>query len=93
MWKKIEVYNSRTDGYNCYDKNRLKIKGNTHLHFCKRCSSNNYTIKIKYEYSETNELYEQNIKEKENAFTWIRITLYCNNCHKKYPNFIDIETD
>ena len=33
------------------------------------------------------------INEPDNAFTWIWITLKCNNCGKTYKNIVDIETD
>jgi ribosomal protein L33 len=60
---------------------------------CKKCGSNNYSMNIKYEYPNKNELDMLGINEPDNAFTWIWITLKCNNCGKTYKNIVDIETD
>ena len=50
-------------------------------------------MNIKYEYPNKNELDMLGINEPDNAFTWIWITLKCNNCGKTYKNIVDIETD
>ena len=47
---------------------------------------------IKYEYPDIQELEELEITEIDNAFTWIWITLECNNCGTRYKNFVDCET-
>ena len=47
---------------------------------------------IKYEYPDIQELQELGIKDTDNAFTWIWITLECNKCGTRYKNFVDFET-
>ena len=47
---------------------------------------------IKYEYPDYQELMGLGITEMDNAFTWIWITLECNQCGKRYNNFVDFET-
>ena len=37
-------------------------------------------------------LKELGFKDISNAFTWITISLTCNNCGKKYKRFIDFES-
>ena len=59
---------------------------------CSRCKDNNFSISIKYEYPDKDELKELGFKDISNAFTWITISLTCNNCGKKYKKFIDFES-
>ena len=59
---------------------------------CIKCKSNDFKVKIKYEYTDINELDKLRKKEKDNAFSWIWISLECNKCGKKYKNFVDLET-
>lgn len=59
---------------------------------CSRCKDSNFSISIKYEYSDKDELKELGFKDISNAFTWITISLTCNNCGKKYKKFIDFES-
>lgn len=59
---------------------------------CSRCKDNNFSISIKYEYPDKDELKELGFKDISNAFTWITISLICNNCGKKYKKFIDFES-
>ena len=88
----IRIFDSSNDGYGCCDNrffsNVMPITFN-----CKKCGSNNYSMNIKYEYPNKNELGMLGINEPDNAFTWIWITLKCNNCGKTYKNIVDIETD
>lgn len=59
---------------------------------CSRCKDSNFSISIKYEYPDEDELKELGFKDISNAFTWITISLTCNNCGKKYKKFIDFES-
>lgn len=59
---------------------------------CKKCQDDNFSISIKYEYPNVQELENLGITEIDNAFTWIWVTLECNKCGTKYKNFIDYET-
>lgn len=53
---------------------------------------NNFSISIKYEYPDKEELKELGFKDISNAFTWITVSLICNNCGMKYKKFIDFES-
>lgn len=94
----IKVFNSLIDGCdaNCEDDNTPKIidKNNVKdkLFNCSRCKGNNFSISIKYEYPDEDELKEIGFKDISNAFTWITVSLTCNNCGKKYKRFIDFES-
>lgn len=94
----IKIFDSHFDGYdaNCEDDNTLRIinknKVKDKLFNCSRCKDNNFSIFIKYEYPDEDELKELGFKDISNAFTWITISLTCNNCGKKYKRFIDFES-
>lgn len=94
----IKIFDSHIDGYdaNCEDDNTPKIidKNNVKdkLFNCSRCKGNNFSISIKYEYPDEDELKELGFKDISNAFTWITVSLTCNNCGKKYKKFIDFES-
>ena len=94
----IKIFNSCIDGCdaNCEDDNTPKIidKNNVKdkLFNCSRCKGNNFSISIKYEYPDEDELKELGFKDISNAFTWITVSLTCNNCGKKYKKFIDFES-
>lgn len=87
----ISVFNSNCDGYE-----RIAEKQNTHTKTkvvnCKKCLHGNFSIKIRYEYPELQELEALEIATKDNAFTWIWISLECQKCKTKYKNFINFET-
>ena len=59
---------------------------------CLKCRNESFSVAIKYEYPDIQELQELEISDTDNAFTWIWITLECNNCGTRYKNFIDCET-
>ena len=87
----ISVFDSRCDGYEQCGKNQP-----THippkLIGCKKCQDGYFSVDVKYEYPDIQELEELEITEIDNAFTWIWITLECNRCGTIYKNFIDYET-
>ena len=91
----ILIFNSKYDGYdNIYGSAIDKYNYDYEMNFvqfkCSRCSSESFNIKIKYEYAGFDEI-ERN-ERSSNAFTWIWVTLECNQCHARYKNFIDYET-
>lgn len=88
--KTIPVFNSSIDGYEkCGEKQfaDAPVKG----FFCPKCNSTLFHVGIKYEYPGIEELDSLGISEKDNAFTWIRISLECNSCKAKYIHFLDYE--
>lgn len=88
--KKICVFNSRCDGYdNCDKFNNEDISTNKLTY--KKCNNNNFSISIKYENLDIDELKESKIKNIDNAFTWVWVSLKCNECGTKYNKFIDYE--
>ena len=94
----IKIFDSHIDGYdaNCEDENTPKIIDKNNVKGkpfnCSRCKGNNFSISIKYEYPDEEELKELGFKDISNAFTWITVSLTCNNCGKKYKRFIDFES-
>ena len=89
--KDISVFDSSCDGYEQCGKDQY-----THVPTkpidCKNCKNGSFSVGIKYEYPDIQELKELEITEIDNAFTWIWITLECNNCGTRYKNFVDCET-
>lgn len=89
--KTISVFDSDLDGY---EKSETKcdkfILAKPFV--CKRCIDNTFSVEIKYEYPDYQELIDLGITEIDNAFTWIWITLKCNQCGKRYCNFVNFET-
>lgn len=89
--KVIPVFNSSCDGYaQCENKQPTYVT--TNPIDCIKCRNESFSITIKYEYPDIQELKELEITEIDNAFTWIWITLECNKCGTKYKNFVDCET-
>ena len=77
--------------YDNYDSNQVsKVK--TSSLKCKKCLNNDFSICLKYEYPDVQELYEYKISDIGNAYTWVWITIKCNCCGSKYNKFIDLET-
>lgn len=90
----ITVFNSTCDGYeNVSEKRKASEPLNIDFEYrCGKCSENNFSIEIKYEYPDIKELKDLEISNIDNAFTWIWITIKCNHCCKTYKNFISFET-
>lgn len=86
----ILVFDSDSDGYD-----KCEEKQHTHIQMkpvkCKKCQNGGFSVGIKYEYPDAHELKKLEIPETDNAFTWIWITLECNECGSKYKNFVDCE--
>lgn len=90
--KIISVFNSSSDGYRQCGMKEKAICVSTQNIDCVKCRNKSFSVAIKYEYSDLQELQELEISDIDNAFTWIWITLECNKCGTKYKNFIDCET-
>lgn len=92
--KIISVFNSIFDGYGQCGKKPSNICVSTQLVDCIKCRSRSFSVTIKYEYPDAQEFQELEISDnnRENAFTWIWITLECNRCGTGYKNFVDCET-
>lgn len=89
--KVIAIFDSSYDGYEKCGKNQYTYMLTKPVD-CKKCRNRVFSVDIKYEYPDIQELKELGIAEIDNAFTWIWITLECNKCGTKYKNFIDCET-
>lgn len=89
--KVISVFDSNCDGYGLHEKNPYP-RFSARPIACKRCKNHDYSVGIRYEYPAIQELEALDISEIENAFTWIWITLACNQCGMNYRNFVDFET-
>ena len=89
--KVISVFNSSCDGYGKCEKKEMAHISPSPIN-CIKCRNKSFSVSIKYEYPDVQELKELEIEEAENAFTWIYITLECNKCRTKYKNFVDYET-
>ena len=90
--KVISIFDSSCDGYEQCGKGQPTHVPITKPVDCKKCRDRGFSIGIKYEYPDIQELEELEIPEIDNAFTWIWITLECNNCGTRYKNFINYET-
>lgn len=88
--RKILVFDSAAMGY---DREKETVKhGCGNPMKCRKCGENDFFVSIRLEYPDDSELQELDIPEPDNAFTWIRATLKCNTCGKKYDGFLDYET-
>lgn len=89
--KIISLFDSNCDGYEqCGKRQHAHIQKKNIC--CRKCLNAGFSVGIKYEYPTIKELEELGITEIDNAFTWIWITLECNNCKTIYKNFVDCET-
>jgi len=88
----ISVFDSSCDGYErCGKGQYTQIPAKPIV--CKACNNGGFSVCIKYEYPDIQDLKELDITEIDNAFTWIWITLECNKCGTRYKNFVESETD
>lgn len=89
--KVVSVFDSSCDGYEqCGDALYRYIK--TKPIDCRKCRNGGFSVAVKYEYPNIQELEELGISEIDNSFTWIWIMLGCNKCGTRYKNFVDCET-
>ena len=88
----IPVFNSSFDGYGQCGKKPRNRRESTRRIDCIKCRSESFSVAVKYEYPNLQELRELEISNTDNAFTWIWITLTCNGCKTEYRNFFDCET-
>ncbi len=90
--RKILIFDSSTDGFSNCEKKPNRNVSRLKSFDCKKCNKNNYTVKIKYEYSDIQELIEEGIENIDNAYSWIWVSLKCNECNSEYRKLIDFET-
>lgn len=88
---KIHIFDDAEDGYDNCTIIRKKDNKIRYPFWCKRCHHNRYQIVVSYEYPDFAELEDLHIRDKENAFTWITVSLRCAECHKVYRKIIDFE--
>ena len=87
--KELSVFNSAVDGYEpSGHKSTLSIP---QLLSCPKCSGHGFSVGIRYEYPDAQELEGLKIAAPDNAFTWIWITLKCRSCGTVYRDFISFE--
>lgn len=89
--KIISVFDSNCDGYEHCGKNQHTQIIAKPIN-CKKCRNDSFSMSIKYEYPDVQELEDLGITEIDNAFTWIWVTLECNKCGTRYKDFINCET-
>ena len=87
----VLVFDNGCDGYEgCRNKQHIHV---TTKHIkCPKCLGDDFSVVVRYDYPNIEELDELEIPEIDNAFTWIWITLECNKCGTIYKNFVDCET-
>ena len=90
--KVIPIFDSSLDGYGQCGKKRKNTCVPTQLVDCVKCRKESFSVTMKYEYPDVQELQELESNDIDNAFTWIWITIECNTCGARYKNFIDCET-
>jgi hypothetical protein len=91
--EEIQVYNNRTDGYdNCFKVTPPKPLLVLNDLFCSNCHEEYYSIEITFEYQSKEDLENDGVKDFQNAFSWIWITLKCSTCNRIFKNIVDIET-
>ena len=88
--KMISVFDSSCDGYEQCGKDQYTSVPTKPID-CKKCGNGGFSVGIKYEYPDIQEMEELGMTEIDNAFTWIWITVECNNCGTKYKNFVDFK--
>lgn len=91
--KVIPVFHSDFDGYGQWQTAPGRICVATHPVNCVKCHGDSFSVTIKYEYPDVQELQELEIRNIDRAFTWIRIALACSRCGARYKNFVECETD
>ena len=84
----INVFDSETDGFYHFQGVREQNDPNERF-YCERCHKETFTIRVKYEYAGLQEMKNLGKNEPENGFSWIQISLQCNNCLKKYTKLLD----
>ena len=89
--RRILLFDSEYDGYDNAEKEATLNKRTT-IPFCCKCDSEEFSVKVRYEYPSMDELQELGISNSNNAYTWIWVSLTCMKCGQRYTDFIDFET-
>ena len=89
----ILVYDAGSDGYdNCFSgagETSFSTAGSVQ---CMKCGGEIFSIDLRLEYPDRQELADLGCTNPENAFTWIWISLTCAKCGKRYTDFVSYET-
>ena len=92
------LFDNNLNGYsNCFEKKNLDIskdKLKSYKKFlCRSCKNDKFDVSLFFEYIDEDVLKEEEekIQDYSNSYQWIRISLKCCNCGKKYKNYLDYE--
>lgn len=89
----ILVFDARFDGYdNCFSgtgETSFSTAGSVQ---CMKCGGGIFSVELRFEYPDRQELADLGCTNPENAFTWIWISLTCSQCGKRYTDFVSHET-
>lgn len=92
------LFDNNLNGYsNCFEKKNLaiskdKIKSYNKF-LCHSCKNEKFDVSLFFEYIDEDVLKEEdeNIQDYSNSYQWIKISLKCCNCGKKYKNYVEYE--
>lgn len=88
--RNILVFDNASMGYDRQSETAKPGCGNPMR--CRRCGENNFFVSICLEYPDDQDLQDLDTPDTGNAFTWIRVTLKCNNCGNKHSKVLNYET-
>lgn len=88
----ISLFDNKSDGYERQFNMQNERTIARRSFCCRKCEHGGFAVRIKFEYPDIQELRGLGLTDIDNAFTWIWITLKCNNCQAVYKNFLDCET-
>ena len=91
--KEIPAFDSDYNDYVCCEKKIHHGSTAAKPIKCKKCGDNNFSVGLRYEYPDIQELTNLGIVEADTAFTWVWVTLKSNRCGTRYKNFIDFEME
>ena len=92
------LFDNKLNGYsNCFKKQNMNVskeKLKSYNKFlCHSCKNEKFDISLFFEYIDEDVLKEEDedIQDYSNSYQWIKISLKCCNCGKKYKNYVDYE--
>ena len=89
----ILVVDAGSDGYdNGFSKTSETPFSTAESIQCIRCGGGVFSVDLRFEYPDEQELADLGCTNPENAFTWIWISLTCSQCGKRYTDFVSHET-
>jgi len=94
--KSLVLFDNNIDGYDALTVDILSLTTNAYqklLSFsCPKCGKESFQVSVEYEHLPKEETDQVGIDDYRNAFQWIRVSLVCNSCRRKFRNFVDLET-